>query len=230
VFDLWLISLDGTLSTKVVEQIGMWANPTWGEAGIAFGEALEPLQSVTSRYSIQLIDHDGSNKQQIFPFSEELGVNLPELAWSPASSDLLFIYNGNLYLASSNGSPPRQLTSDGQASLPRWVSQAPLITHVSGLTASTSITDSGIITTTTRVTPTATLSATPALSTTSNTTSSGGNPTTKSVPGATRPAVSPIPSPSSAEPDNQAPIQATDPVSRPATSDLEENKGSTNGE
>lgn len=233
VFDLWLISLDGTLSTKVAEQTGMWANPAWGEAGIAFGEALEPLQSVTSRYSIQLIDHDGSNKQQIFPFKEELGVNLPELAWSPDSSDLLFIYNGNLYLTSSIGNPPRQLTSDGQASQPRWVSQAPVITNVSGITGSASITDSGIITTTIRVTPTATLSATPALSATSDTASSGGNSTTKSIPGATgtaAPAVSPIPSPSSAEPGQRAPIQATDPVSRPTTSDLEENKGSPNGE
>ncbi len=120
VFDLWLISADGTVSAKVAEQVGMWANPAWGKAGIAFGQAVEPLRSVTSRYTIQLVDADGSNRRQIFPFREELGVELPELTWSPDGEDLLFVYNGNLHMTSRDGGLPKQLSADGQASHPRW--------------------------------------------------------------------------------------------------------------
>ncbi len=120
VFDLWLISTDGAFAVKVAEQVGMWANPSWGEAGIAFGQALEPLRSVNSRYTIQLIDKDGSNKRQLFPFQSEPGVRLPELVWSPDGTDLLFVYNGNLHLTNHEGGLPQQLSTDGQASHPRW--------------------------------------------------------------------------------------------------------------
>lgn len=140
VFDLWLIDVDNTFSAKVAEQVGMWANPVWGEAGIAYGEAFEPLQSANSRYSIQLIDKDGSNKRQIFPFKEELGLQPPDMVWSPTGSELLFSYNGNLYTASTNGSPPKRLTTDGQVSQPLWVAEAPVLSQTMPLTTVTSIT------------------------------------------------------------------------------------------
>lgn len=129
-FDLWLLGLDSGISAKVSQQVGMWANPAWGKMGIAFGAATDPLQSATSRYFIKLIDRDGSNKRQLFPFSEELGVQLPQLVWSADGESLLFTYNGNLYMMDSNGTPPTQLTADGQASHPQWVSAAPLITSL----------------------------------------------------------------------------------------------------
>lgn len=120
VFDLWLLSVDGKLSAKVREQVGMWANPAWSEAGIAYGRAVEPLQSVNSRYVLELIDRDGSNRRQIFPFRDEPGVLFPELVWSPDNSQLLFVYNGNLHLTSRQGGVPYQLTTDGQVRLPQW--------------------------------------------------------------------------------------------------------------
>jgi hypothetical protein len=120
VFDLWLFSVDGRISAKVAEQVGMWANPVWGPAGIAFGQAVNPLKSVNSRYSLQLMDRDGSNQRQIFPFQEEPGVQYPELAWSPTGKELLFIYNGNLHLTGPGGGVPKQLSIDGQASRPQW--------------------------------------------------------------------------------------------------------------
>lgn len=123
VFDLWLFRADGTLAAKVAEQVGMWANPRWGQAGIVFGEAAEPLRSVNSRYSIQLIDRDGSNKRQLFPFQNELGVQLPTFIWSPTGEDLLFIHEGDLYLTGSRGGPPRQITSNTQASQLQWAAQ-----------------------------------------------------------------------------------------------------------
>ncbi|MEW5959508.1 MAG: G5 domain-containing protein [Chloroflexota bacterium] len=134
VFDLWLLDAAGVISARVATQVGMWANPAWGPAGIAFGEAINPLQSASSRYRLQLIDRDGSNKRQLFPFQEEPGVQFPELAWSPDGKNLLFIFNGNLYLTGSDGAPPQQLTIDGQASRPQWVARAPVITATAGIT------------------------------------------------------------------------------------------------
>ncbi len=130
-FDLWLFSVpqQGTanelISAKVATQVGMWANPTWGKMGIAFGEAINSLQSSNSRYTIQFIDRDGSNKYQLFPFKEELGVKLPEMVWSPDGKQLVFVYNGDLYLtrlpsSQEGGSPPQPLTNDGQAHQPCW--------------------------------------------------------------------------------------------------------------
>jgi hypothetical protein len=130
VFDVWLIGVDNGLLARAGQQAGMWANPAWGKAGIAFGQAANPLQSANSRYSIELIDRDGSNKRQLFPFREELGVQLPELIWSAQGETLLFTYNGNLYMIDINGSPPKQLTADGQVSQPQWVAATPLTTAI----------------------------------------------------------------------------------------------------
>ena len=122
-FDLWLLGVDGQIKAKIAEQVGMWANPVWGQAGIAFGQALDPLQSVNSRYSIQLIDRDGSNKRRLFPFQEGLGVQLPDMVWSPRGDLLLFVHDGDLYLVSSVSSPPRQITIDSQVSQPQWIAK-----------------------------------------------------------------------------------------------------------
>lgn len=164
VFDIWVMSADGRISVKMVEQAGMWANPTWNQAGIAFGAAFDPLQSVNSRYRIELIDRDGSNKRQLFPFREELGVQFPELIWAPDGKNLLFIYNGNLFITSAEGGLPKQLTSDEQASHPQWALAQPLtitetqaISQSATLTGSTVLSESASLTETTRITPTPTL-------------------------------------------------------------------------
>lgn len=177
VFDLWLLSIDGAVSAKIADRVGMWSNPAWGEAGLAFGEALTPLQSVNSRYRIVLVDRDGSNRRQLFPFSEEVGVQLPELVWSPDQEELLFTYNGNLYTVNRRGGLPQQITTDGQTSHPRWALDQPVvvtgtisITGTQALTASEHITSSakstatGTITVTPPVTATPTRPSTPTIS------------------------------------------------------------------
>jgi hypothetical protein len=179
VFDLWLFGVDGTISARVMEQAGMWANPVWGDAGIAFGEALNPLQSVNSRYTIQLIDRDGSNKRQLFPLQEQTGVQFPELVWS-SSNQLLFVFNGNLYLTSDQGSPPRQLTVNSQAGQPQWISVMPIITGTTGLTTSDTINATATtvsVTPTITVTPVLSATATPTVTATATQNSSIITPT-----------------------------------------------------
>ncbi len=146
VFDLWLFNRDGQIAAKVVDQVGMWSNPRWGPEGIVFGEAELPLNSVNSRYVLNLIDWDGSNKRRVFPLLNETGVRFPEMVWAPDSDQILFVNNNNLFLTSSAGSPPRQLTSDAQATLPQWVIGATLITNTNTITASVALTSTVTIT------------------------------------------------------------------------------------
>lgn len=155
VFDLWLLSVDGTVKVKVVDQVGMWANPAWGEIGIVFGQAETPLHSVNSRYTIELIDRDGSNQRRLFPFRNETGVQLPEIIWSPMSDQILFVYQGDLYITNRAGSPPRQLTSEAQASQPHWVAPPPTLTAQIPLTTSDILTATLTITNTPAITTTA---------------------------------------------------------------------------
>jgi Tol biopolymer transport system component len=219
VFDLWLIGVNNGISAKVAEQVGMWANPAWGKGGIVFGKAVNSLQSVNSRYTIQLIDRDGSNKRQLFPFREELGVQLPELAWSSTGEDLLFTYNGNLYLLSNDGTPPRQLTTDGQASHPQWVAEAPLVssttlTHTTSITSTGAVTSSQVISTTppaeggVAITPTAPITNSATL-----------------TPTATRLPVTP---PSPVEPQTEPTIQVTQTITTSAPPDAVQNEGNQN--
>ncbi|MFQ5614451.1 MAG: G5 domain-containing protein [Anaerolineae bacterium] len=156
VFDLWLLAVDGAFQAKIANQVGMWSGPSWGESAIVFGQAMRPLASVDSRYALSLVDNDGSNARTVFPLGEEPGVELPQIVWAPDGGRILFVYNGNLYLMELNGTPPQQLTTDGQGSRPQWVGPPPLI-EPAVLTGTTSITATPGIT----VTAQPTLLATP---------------------------------------------------------------------
>ncbi len=212
-FDLWLIDATGVISAPVARQVGMWSNPAWGEAGLAFGQALNPLQSANSRYSIQLVDRDGSNRRQLFPFREELGVKFPELVWLPRGRTLLFTYEGNLYTADTNGSPPRQLTSDGQTSRLSWA--APVFTTTALMTSTTDITG----TVTPAITGTVTISATPAMAPSPAITGTVTVTVTPAAPFTPTTIPTQIPEPA-------APISATLPLSNTLRSDEAENRGS----
>lgn len=121
-FELWLLAADGSFSARVADQVGMWAAPSWGAAGVLYGQATNPLQSVDSRYALMLRDRDGSNPRRVFPVGQEPGVEAPpQLVWAPNGQEFLFVFNGNLYLGDVHGAVPRQLTANNQSASPRWV-------------------------------------------------------------------------------------------------------------
>lgn len=152
-FDLWLIAADGTLKVAVQDQIGMWGNPVWHAGGIAFGQAVTPEQSATSRYKLATIDWDGSNMTVLFPRAEEPGTNFPEMAWLPGETAMVFVNRNNLYLLASPNSSAQPLTADDQSGRPLWHNTAPaIITPATTLTETTTITPAETLTATAPIT------------------------------------------------------------------------------
>jgi Tol biopolymer transport system component len=152
IFDLWFFAADGSLKALIAEQVGMWTSPAWGPQGVIYGQAVNPLRSVDSRYALYLLDRDGSNPRQLFPSAEEPGVEAPpQVAWSPDGKKFIFVYNGNLYLADIEGDVPRQLTSNNQSSQPRWATgytgrAAAELESTLGITSTTTVTASDVLT------------------------------------------------------------------------------------
>jgi hypothetical protein len=123
IFGLWVVSTDGKLQLRLVEEVGMWSGPRWSSvpAGwLAYGQAQSPRNSQDSRYELFLMDRDGSNKRHLFPPEGMMGLIAPDPAWSPAGDALLIEYEGNLFRVDARDGSLAQLTSDGQSSHPRW--------------------------------------------------------------------------------------------------------------
>lgn len=127
VFDVEVIALDRSVHARLGRDAGMWAGPLWSplvdgaHSLIAYGLARNPQESDRSRYDLYLMDRDGSNPRRLYPAADEMGlVGPPQVAWSPAGRQILLIHGGNLFLLEVGSDFTRQLTGDGEASLPRW--------------------------------------------------------------------------------------------------------------
>lgn len=127
VFDIEVIAVDRSVHARLTPDAGMWAGARWSplrdaaESWIAYGLARNPHESDRSRYDLYLMDRDGSNPQQLYPPAGEMGlIGPPQIAWSPDGQQLLVVHGGNLILLEVASGFARQLTGDGEASLPRW--------------------------------------------------------------------------------------------------------------
>jgi len=125
-FEVWALARDGSVTAALAKQTGMWASPIWsppdarGESRIAFGVAIAPSNSERSRYALWVMDRDGGNKKQIFPKSNEEGLIVVQVAWSPDATQLIAVREGDLWLYDVASSKWSQLTANGASTLPRW--------------------------------------------------------------------------------------------------------------
>jgi Tol biopolymer transport system component len=119
----------GRLALTLANRVGMWAMPAWSpsyqiddeEASwIAFLQATNPLESATTRYSLYVMDRDGSDLRLLFPPEGEVGLLPQPVAWSPLADQVAIVNQGDLYLVNLADGAARPLTGDGINSNPVW--------------------------------------------------------------------------------------------------------------
>lgn len=104
----------------------MWAAPQWiglepANRQIVFGMSETPYASDTSRYFLNIMDRDGSNRRLLFPAAGLPGIRgLPDFTIAPDGRGLIVAYQGDLYWINLNTGLTRRLSADGSISFPRW--------------------------------------------------------------------------------------------------------------
>jgi len=122
-FEVMALGITPTLKVSLAPKTGMWAMPAALPANgpIVFGVADTPYASEASRYRLDIMDRDGSNRTALFPAAEAVGIDgLPEFVGSPDGRSLLIVYQGDLYTLNLSTNLARRLTADGTISRPRW--------------------------------------------------------------------------------------------------------------
>ena len=91
------------------------------ESTIAYAQANAPFNSHDSRYVLQVMDRDGSNKRPLFPTEGQPGLLRPvAYDWSPDGQQIAALYLGNLHLIDLDSGQVRRLTGDGQCTQIDW--------------------------------------------------------------------------------------------------------------
>ncbi len=122
VFDVWVLAADSPLSATLISEAGMWSAPRYAleGSGIVLGRARSPYVSQTSGYDLYVMDRDGSDRRQIFPPDEELGLDYPDVVWGPGGDRLVVVYQGDLYHMLLDGGAVHQMTDEGNVTTVRW--------------------------------------------------------------------------------------------------------------
>jgi resuscitation-promoting factor RpfB len=133
VFNVAFTSADGDFSADMVNQAGIWANPSFSPlitsseslyptAYLAYMMARSPLDNVNdnAQYDLYVADMDGSNARRIFPPENQSGILSREYTWSADGRQLAVIYQDNLWLVDVASGTSKQVTLDNSVSHPVW--------------------------------------------------------------------------------------------------------------
>jgi hypothetical protein len=134
VFDIGVAAIDGSFAVStLVERVGIWSTPQFSpeqqntnepfpDGHLAYLQAREWEDSITSEYDLIIADRDGSNARVIFPESGQPGLRdfAQDFVWSPDGQEIAFIYQGNLWKINVETGIAHQLTLDGGAESPVW--------------------------------------------------------------------------------------------------------------
>jgi resuscitation-promoting factor RpfB len=137
IFDLVAIPLSGGAPIHLATDVGMFSYPVpsplnkQGESSdpdnpivksfyqIAFLEAMFPNQSEISRYKLNLMDRDGSNRRVLFPGDGSQGLDPQKINWSPIGENpennqmIALLYQNNIWLIDTVTELTYQITGDG---------------------------------------------------------------------------------------------------------------------
>jgi hypothetical protein len=129
-FDLNALVIDQANTIDIKQDIGLFAYPVAsatdndGNYQVAYLSATIPDQSETSRYSLWVMDRDGSNDRQLYPNEGIQGLDAQEVVWSPISDEgsvkIAFVAQGNLLFVDPASGQVDQITGDGSISRVDW--------------------------------------------------------------------------------------------------------------
>lgn len=137
-FDLSALPLEAPNAIHLVNTSGMFTYPIpsplqISQAGeldyqIAYLQAIYPQQSLSSRYRLAIMDRDGSNRREIFPSTDNAGIDPLKNwgAWSPnplpdsQQYAIALLYQGNLWIVDVDGGRSTQVTGDGLTTRILW--------------------------------------------------------------------------------------------------------------
>jgi len=121
VFNIWSLDTRGDDHQMIAYNVGMWAMPRWSPDGTAvlYGLARDPTRSHVGPYDLYVARPDGSQARRLFPSPGQIGLMVPEAAWSPTGEAVVVAYLQDLYWVPLAG-PSYQLTDSGLSRWPLW--------------------------------------------------------------------------------------------------------------
>jgi len=129
-FDLNALVFDQTDTINIKKDVGLFAYPVVSSTDsediyqVAYLSAAIPDQSETSRYSLWVMDRDGSNARKLYPNEGIQGLDAQEVVWSPIDDDgsvrIAFVAQGNLLFVDPSTGQIEQITGDGSISRVDW--------------------------------------------------------------------------------------------------------------
>ncbi len=130
-YDLAAILLDSKRVVPLVSRCGLFCYPIPSNPAdtedylVGFLSAILPDQSETSRYALNIMDRDGSNRKKLYPSEGLQGLDPQLISWSPIEDTemgqwLAFSAKGNMMLVEIPSGTIKQVTGDGSISRIVW--------------------------------------------------------------------------------------------------------------
>ncbi len=121
IFNVWSLDTRGEDHQMIAYNVGMWSMPRWSPRGdlLLYGLARDPTRSHVGPYDLYVARPDGSQARRLFPAPGQIGLPIPEAAWSPTGEAVVTAYLQDLYWVPLEGQP-QQLTDSGLSRWPLW--------------------------------------------------------------------------------------------------------------
>jgi hypothetical protein len=130
-FEIKFFDLDSQTKLSVIQSVGIFGSPEVSpgyfnvegelQTYLAYMQALQSADSVTSEYRLNLVDIDGSNQRSLFPDIGLPGLNPQTYEWSPGTEpQIVLLYHGNIWIIDVLSGEAYQLTADGLTTRIDW--------------------------------------------------------------------------------------------------------------
>lgn len=123
-FNLSTVFLSSKIQSSLVEKSGLYTFPVVSPLqlnkhySVAYLKIVNAEQLENSRYRLEVMDRDGSNRREVFPPSGSSGMEGQKVIWSPPAADdlpqrIACLYQGNIYFLNPDKNQIQQVTGDG---------------------------------------------------------------------------------------------------------------------